>query len=85
MEIKIQQAIAADWRKLGTLLDFDGAGNYLNTIERDCKASAEDCYWRVMQHWLNGNGKGPATWRIFVKLLCQIGRSTIAEEIQSAL
>ena len=73
---------------MGDLLEFDGSGAKLSSIEDKYRGNHEDCCRAMFQHWLNGNGVRPCSWCKLIELLrvCdQEELSQLAEEIEVAL
>jgi hypothetical protein len=84
-KIKIIKEMAPFWKKLGILMDFDDKGTELATFEVKNRGDPEECCRAIFQHWMNGNGVRPCSWRKLIELIDDCGQVVLAEEIQTAL
>ena len=66
-------------------MNFDQTGSEVETIERKYRSDPKDCCCAMFQHWLNGNGVSPCSWRKLIELLDDLDQEVLAQEIQSAL
>ena len=73
------------WQTLGDQLDFDESGSKLELIKAEHPTNPEACCRTMFQHWVNGNGIRPCSWRMLIELLKDCNQQVFAEEIQSAL
>ena len=84
-KVKIIEAVAPVWKRLGCLLDFDPSGQKLDLIKTNHQAEgAEVCCEEMFKYWLAGNGQ-PATWGTLIELLGDCGKSQLTEQIKDAL
>ena len=77
--------MASYWRDLGILLDFDKSGAELDNIDKKHLGDPVPCCQTMFQHWLNGNGRGPHSWRTLIELLEDSDQEVLAGEVQNAL
>ena len=84
-KIKIIERVAPFWRRLGDQLDFDGGGSKLALIEAKHPMNPEACSRAMFQHWLNGNGVTPCSWRMLIELIDDLDEVVLARDIQTAL
>ena len=84
-KINIIEKVAPFWQKLGDQLNFDDSGSRLDLIKVKYPANPEDCCRAMFQHWLNGNGLSPYSWRTLIKLLNDLDQVVLAKDIRSAL
>ena len=84
-KIKIIEKVAPFWERLGDQLNFDDSGSRLDLIKAEYPTNPEDCCRAMFQHWLNGNGLTPCSWRTLIKLLNDLDQVVFAKDIQSAL
>ena len=84
-KIRIIKRLAAYWRKLGLILDFDECGSQLDIIEQKCHGDPEACCQEMFQYWLKGNGVKPCSWRRLIELLEDCDQQALSEEIQEAI
>ena len=84
-KIRIIKRLAAYWRKLGLILDFDESGSQLDIIEQKCRGDPEECCREMLQYWLKGNGVKPCSWRTLIELLEDCDQQALSEEIQEAI
>jgi hypothetical protein len=83
-KIKIIERVAPFWQRLGDQLEFDESGSKVTTIKAD-HSTSEACCRAMFQHWLNGNGLTPCSWRTLIDLLDDLDEVVLAQDIQSAL
>jgi hypothetical protein len=84
-KIKIIERVAPFWQRLGDQLDFDDSGSRLSLIKAEYPTNPVACCRAMFQHWLNGNGLTPCSWRTLVDLLDDLDEVVLAQDIQSAL
>ena len=84
-KIHIINRLAPCWHRLGALLDFDERGTQLDTIEKTHPTDPKTCCQAMFQHWMNGNGVKPCSWRTLIELLQDCDQQALAEEIQDGL
>ena len=84
-KIQIIKRMAPFWRDLGFLMDFDESGTELATIDSKHRGDPKECCRAVFQHWVNGNGVRPCSWRKLIELINDCDQEVLAEEIQTAL
>ena len=84
-KVQIIKRMAPFWRDLGSLMDFDRGGTELATIDSRHRGDPKECCRAVFQHWVNGNGVKPHSWRKLIELINDCDQEVLAQEIQSAL
>ena len=84
-KIHIIKRMAPFWRDLGSLMDFDESGSEVVIIEGKHRGDPKDCCRAVFQHWVNGNGVKPCSWRKLIELIKDCEQEMLAEEIQMVL
>ena len=77
--------MARYWRDLGAIMDFDEKGTELANIHSRHRGDSEECCRAVFQHWMNGNGVRPCSWRKLIELIDDCGQVTLAKDVQIAL
>ena len=77
--------MASCWRDVGILLDFDTSGTELDNIETKYHGDPVPCCQAMFKHWLNGNGRGPHSWRTLIELLKDSDHKVLAGEVRSEL
>ena len=82
--VKIVETIAKDWRIVGCQLNFDRAGNRLSIIEGQKSNNPIACCEAMFQHWLNGNGVKPATWKTLIDILEDCDYIALKEQVERA-
>ena len=76
--------VSAKWRKFGLLLDLKA--NVLDGWDSQYHCKVEDCWVRVMQHWMDGGSKVyPATWQGLYDLVEDVGFPAVAKELKEAV
>ena len=83
-KIKIIGRVAPFWQSLGDQLDFDESGSKLALIKTD-HSTGKACCRAMFQHWLNGNGVTPCSWRTLIRLLNDLDEEVLAQEIEDAV
>ena len=83
-KIKIIERVAPFWQSLGDQLDFDESGSKLALIKAD-HSTSEACCRAMFQHWLNGNGITPYSWRTLIGLLDDLDEEVLAQEIEDVV
>ena len=84
-KIKIISELAPSWRDVGYLMNFDLRGKEIETIDQKHHGDPKNCCRAMFQHWLDGNGVTPYSWRTLIGLLDDLDQEVLAREIQSAL
>jgi hypothetical protein len=84
-KINIIETVSTKWQKFGALLDFDGSGTKLELIKKTYPSDPEDCCRSMFQHWLNGNGVKPCSWRKLIELLEDSKFKSLAKDVESAI
>ena len=82
--VKIIETIAKDWRIVGCQLNFDRAGNRLSLINKQELNNPIACCEAMFQHWLNGNGVKPATWKTLIDILEDCDYIALKEQVERA-
>ena len=82
-KIRIIDTVASKWKKLGDQLEFDERGSKLESIKTKNLNDPEECCREMFQHWLNGNGVGPCSWRKLIELLDDCDFEALAEQVNS--
>ena len=83
-KVKIIERVAPKWISFGDLLNFDDSGTKLDIIEAEYRGKPTACCRAVFQHWIQGNGVTPCSWRTLIGLLDRLGDVTLAKEILEA-
>ena len=81
--VKIIESVAINWRKVGTQLNFDRAGNQLDIIEKQKSNDPVACCEAMFQHWLKGTGVKPVTWKKLIEILKDCEHVTLAEQVEA--
>ena len=66
-------------------MDFDESGIELATIDSKHCGDPKECCRAVFQHWVNGTGVRPCSWRKLIELIDDCDQEALAKEIQTAL
>ena len=83
--VKIIETVAKDWRKVGCQLNFDRVGNQLDIIEKQKLKDPVACCEAMFQHWLNGNGVKPTTWKTLIDILTDCEHVVLAQQVERAV
>ena len=82
--IKIIPTVAQKWQKLGDQMEFDKSGGKLNRIKEEHQGDAEECCRAMFQHWIDGNGEIPCSWRNLIEILEDCEFEELASDLRSA-
>ena len=80
--LEIIDSIAPDWKDFGIHLDFDKTGRTIARIAREHHDRPIDCCTEMMQEWLKGRGRQPATWATLIDLLKNGKMNVLAQELE---
>ena len=80
--ISIIEMIGTKYYELGMGLLQDHHGAKLDAIVRECRDNASDINRKILQKWVNGDGKQPASWATLATELELSGLSTLAMNIR---
>ena len=83
-KIEIIKGVAAKWRDICVLLNFDKRGETLDRIAVDHSGVESSCL-AMFQYWLHGNGERPATWATLLGVLEKGGFPALSREIEMAM
>ena len=83
-KIKIIESVAPLWQSFGDQLEFDSSGSKLGLIKATHPIDPKACCRDMFQHWLNGNGVRPCSWRKLIELLGDCDLDDLAAEVRSA-
>ena len=81
--VNIPVEIATKYVQFGTFLLDDRNGSRVKIIARKHHYDAEQINIEILQEWLAGKGKQPATWATLVEVLRDIELSSLAGEIEA--
>ena len=84
-KIQVIKRVSPAWYDLGSLMDFDESGTKLEIIRESYHNNPVTCCRAMFQHWLNGNGRKPTSWRTLIELLEDSDQKVLAGEIRNAL
>ena len=65
-------------------MNFDSDGTQIDIIGKKHPNDPKECCRALFQHWLNGNGVKPCSWRKLIELIRDCDDGALAQEIQSA-
>ena len=82
-KVKIIPTVAPQWQSLGDQLEFDKNGKKLKEIEDKYPGDPKACCRSMFQHWIDGNGVQPCSWRQLIEILDDCEFEELAEEIQA--
>ena len=84
-KVQVIMGVAPCWYDLGILLNFDKSGTQLEIIKAEYHSEPVPCCRAMFQYWLNGNGRGPHSWRTLIELLEDSNLEVLAREVRNAL
>ena len=80
-EISIPVEIGVKYFEFGIFLLDDQSGSRVKSMASKYQNVAKQINIEILQEWLEGSGKKPVSWATLVKVLHDIGLSTLADEI----
>ena len=80
--INIVKEIGTKYIEFGILLLEDTTGGRLHNMKQQYREDAEKINLEILYEWINGKGKQPVTWGTLTEVLCDIGLSALASEIE---
>ena len=84
-KIQIIDTVASKWKLLGHLMNFDDTGTWVDKADNKHRGDPDSCCVAIFKHWLNGNGRGPHTWKTLIELLEDTDYQVLADEVRSAI
>ena len=84
-EVRIIENIAAKWKEVGILFNFDRTGYTIDRIDVHHKGHPSKpmaCCTDMMKVWLRGRGRQPASWATLVKVLKNAEFYVLADEVE---
>lgn len=81
----IPEEIGTDYEKFGILLLEDKTGTRVHAIEWQYQRQSEAINLEILRQWLEGKGRKIVTWATLIKVLRDISRHTLAEDIEHGL
>ena len=81
----IPEEIGTDYEKFGILLLDDKTGTRVRAIEWQYQRQSEAINLEILRQWLEGKGRKIVTWATMIKVLRDISRHTLAEDIERGL
>ena len=82
-KINIPQEIGVNYHQFGILLLEDDNAVRICSIAHKHKNDAEQINMEVLEHWIKGRGKQPATWKTLADVLHSIELNTLAGDIEA--
>ena len=79
------ERVGTNYEMLGTLLLNDDTGAKTAAIVEEYQRNAFKINYKVLQQWIQGQGRLPVTWDTLVGVLRSINLSELASTIESAL
>ena len=84
-KIDIIQQVAPYWSTFALNLDFDQVGTTMQNIEQKWQRDPVPCCKEMMQTWLRGMGRQPATCERLVELLRDCDLIVLADQVEEAI
>ena len=84
-KINIIQQVAPNWQGFATNLDFDPNGTTIQMINQKQRGDPEACCREMMQMWLRGMGRQPATLELLVEILTDCNLIVLAKQVKAAI
>ena len=83
--VNIIDQVAPHWRDFATNLDFDPSGNTMQIIDQRHPGDPTACCREMMQTWLRGRGRQPATLELLVDILEECNLIDLAKQVNEAI
>ena len=80
--INIPREIGSNYSQFGILLLNDPNGNRVSNIEYKHRGDTVQISTEILREWATGRGKQPVSWETLTEVLCNIGFSALASEIE---
>ena len=80
--INIPQRIGVNYYDFGIVLLDDKHADIVRALERKHMRDAEHINMDILQRWISGTTGTPVTWETLMKVLHDIERNDLAEEIE---
>lgn len=81
--IKVIEEVSPYWENLALALQF--RDSVIRAVERNKYFQVEAACQSILQRWLDGEGRQPATWATLIECLKDIGHSNLASELRREL
>ena len=84
-KFKLVSRVSSRWKKIGYCIGL--TLNDLENYKRETQSNQADCWDKVMQSWLDGQGSSsyPVTWKGLCMLLKDVDREKVAQDLEKAL
>ena len=80
-EVRIIKNIAAKWKEVGALFNFDPTGYTIDLIDTHNQSKPMACCTDTMKVWLGGRGRKPISWATLVEVLRNAEFNVLADEV----
>ena len=84
-KVEVIKKVAAQWKELGYLFDFDAAGDALDLIAKKHPFDPIACCTEMMKEWIMGRGRQPATWATLIALLKDAELYVLAKDLKEVV
>ena len=87
-KFRLVNIVSSKWEAFGYRL---GIAHMLDGWREECLASAQRCWWKVMQYWLSeyqcdtNTPDYPATWEGMYEMLDDVEFSEVAKQLKEAV
>lgn len=82
--INVIQQVAPHWQDFATVLDLDLDGK-MQIIDRKHRGDPDACCREMMQMWLRGMGRQPATLELLEEILSDCTLTVLAMQVKEAI
>ena len=80
--VNVIREVAPCWEKFALCLKMER--NMIGIWKRNTN-EVEDAAMKLFDHWLDGNGRQPISWRTLIQALCEAGLHVIAADVEKIL
>ena len=81
--INVPQEISTKYFQFGTLLLEDANGARVSNIEHKHRGDVEQINMEILQEWVSGRGRLPASWATLTEVLRDVELSELASDIEA--
>ena len=81
--VDVIRAVAPFWERFALHLEMDKT--MINIWKRDSTGQVEDTTRKLFDHWLDGNGREPITWKTLIQALHETDLPVIASDVEKIL
>ena len=82
-KLQLVKRVASKWKRVATRLYF--SQETIDAISLDSHHQCDPACRTMFTRWLDGEGRGPKTWRTLIAALCEADLSSVAHELDEMI